>query len=88
MDMIFLKKGWIEHRRSERDKTTILVDYRIIPPAMVSQLQHDANYSRTHIKGDLITTCAHLFGLKPEVFVENGILLCTRTPCRTDGGSS
>jgi len=78
--MLFLKKGWIEHRRSERDKTTILVEYRVIQPAMVPQAQKDPNYSKTHVKGPLMDTCAKLFGITPEMLEERGILFCSQEP--------
>jgi len=78
--MIFLKKGWIENRRSEREKTTLLLTYRIIQLAMLSSVQHDANYSKTHVKGDLAPMTARLFGVTPEHLTEKGLLFCSQDP--------
>ena len=78
--MIFQKKGWVENRRTDRAKTTILADYRIIPSHMLSQVQRDANYTKTPVKGDLLATSAHLFNLTPEQLQANGVLFCTQDP--------
>lgn len=82
--MLFMKKGWVENRRNDRSKTTILADYRIIQPAMLSQVQRDANYAKTPVKGDLTATTAHLFNVTPEQLQERGVLLCTQDPLQND----
>lgn len=78
--MLFLKKGWIEHRRSERDKTTLLVEYRVIPPAMLHDVQKDANYSKNPVKGPLLASCAQMFGTTVTNLEERGLLFCSQEP--------
>jgi len=78
--MLFLKKGWIEHRRSEREKTTLLVDYRIVQPALVTQAQKDPNYSKNHVKGPLAASCAQMFGTTVTTLEEQGLIFCSQEP--------
>jgi hypothetical protein len=79
--MIFMKKGWIENRRGEREKTTTLVDYRIIPSNMRTAMQDDANYSKTHVKGsEMSATVAHLFQVTPDQLMHHAVLFCTQDP--------
>jgi hypothetical protein len=78
--MLFLKKGWIENRRTGREKTTLLVDYRVIQPAMVPQAQKDPNYSKNHVKGALAASCAQMFGTTVTALEEQGLNFCSQEP--------
>jgi hypothetical protein len=78
--VIFVKKGWVENRRTDRSKTTILAEYRVIQPAMLSQVQHDANYAKTPVKGDLLNTTALLFNLTTDQLLQSGVLFCSQDP--------
>lgn len=83
--MIFVKKGWLEYRRSERDRSTLPVDYRVIPPNGANQAKNDENYYATPVKGDLIATTAHLFQIHPNSLLQPGPLFCTKDAIQPNG---
>ena len=76
--MQFTHKGWIETRGPERGKTTVLLEYHVLPAAEYTALLKMPDYAHTHITGGLASSMAALFSVTPTQLTETGVLFCSQ----------
>jgi hypothetical protein len=77
------KKGWIEDRRSGKNPTPQLVDYRVLAIPDFTTLSHDANYSKTTIRNSSIANMmAQLLHVPVEDIVAGQITFCSQEPLK------